>query len=198
MKILVLSPHTDDEVLGAGGTIARFVEEGHHVSCVAFTNCGKPELNDEFKEATKSLGVGGNSALVLTSINVREFGEQRQRILDEMILLKSMKPDLVLVPSTRDVHQDHQVITNEALRAFKHCSILGYEMPWNNYAFETDYFVKISSSQIQKKVSAVQCYKSQSHRPYCNVEYLKAHAMVRGIQVQAQFAETFQLIRWIH
>jgi LmbE family N-acetylglucosaminyl deacetylase len=198
-RILVLSPHTDDEVLGAGGTIARFIEEGRSVSCVAFTNCGKPELNNEFKNATKLLGINDNLALILTGINVREFQENRQRVLNEMIFLnRTIEPDLIICPSKNDIHQDHQVITQEAMRAFKHCSILGYEMPWNNYSFETDYFSKLTSGQLHKKIEAVKCYESQAHRPYCTEKYIESHAHVRGMQVGTEYAETFQLIRWIH
>lgn len=84
------------------------------------------------------------------------------------------------------------------MRAFKHCSILGYELPWNNFKFENDFFVKLSDEHMDKKIEAVNEYKSQAHRPYCNEEYLRAHAMTRGLQVKTKYAEVFQLIRWIH
>lgn len=195
MKILVLSPHTDDEVLGAGGTIARFISEGHTVYCCAFTHCALPELAIEFRNAVEHLGANP----IMHNFKVRVFADSRQHILDLMIDMKNnIKPDLVFCPSTKDVHQDHQVITQEALRAFKHCSILGYEMPWNNFSFETDYFVRITKEQLTKKIEAVKLYESQSHRPYCTEKYLTSHAHVRGMQVGAEYAETFQLIRWIH
>ena len=41
-----------------------------------------------------------------------------------------------MIPSESDVHQDHQTIYNESIRAFKFSSILGYEMPWNNRFFK--------------------------------------------------------------
>lgn len=196
MKILILSPHTDDEVLGAGGSIARWIEEGHDVIIRAFTNCGVPILEEEFASAAKKLGV---SDIGMYPYNVRQFNLVRQNILDVMIYINtSIQPDLVLVPSKNDVHQDHQVITNEAIRAFKHCSILGYEMPWNNYIFETDYFIRLESKHIMRKCEALAEYKSQSHRPYCTARYIESHAHVRGMQVKHEYAETFQLIRWIH
>ncbi len=195
MKILVLSPHTDDEVLGAGGSIARWAEEGHDVICIAFTDCGIIKLIDECEESCRVLG----AKFGIADFEVRNFHNRRQEILDFMLKLKEMyAPDLVLCPSKNDVHQDHQVVTEEAMRAFKHCSILGYEMPWNNYAFESDYFVKLTDKHVGAKMQAIDCYKSQSHRPYVEHEYILSHSRVRGIQVGSKYAETFQLIRWIH
>lgn len=195
MKILVLSPHTDDEVLGAGGSIARWVEEGNTVSCFAFTTCGLKELWQEYINSCGVLGAQWG----IGDFKVREFDQSRQQVLDIMLKLKEdFNPDLVLCPSKNDCHQDHQVITKEAIRAFKHCSILGYELPWNNYAFESDYFVKLNGNHVEKKLEAMKCYKTQTHRPYFEEEYMRSHLRVRGAQINSKYAETFQLIRWIH
>ncbi|RLF92368.1 PIG-L family deacetylase, partial [Thermococci archaeon] len=140
-RILVLSPHTDDGEIGAGGTIARFVEEGKEIYYVAFSSCeasvpkGFPEdvLKIECKKATSILGINPENVILL-EYEVRTFPLHRQEILDDMIALnRQIKPELVLVPSSNDIHQDHQVIYAEALRAFKkNASIWGYEHPWNN------------------------------------------------------------------
>jgi len=203
-RILVLSPHTDDGEIGAGGTIARFVEEGKEIYYVAFSSCeasvpkGFPEdvLKIECKKATNILGIKSENVILL-EYEVRTFPLHRQEILDDMIALnRQIKPELVLVPSSNDIHQDHQVIYAEALRAFKkNASIWGYEHPWNNLTFTTDIFVKLEERHIKKKIEAMKQYESQNFRPYFDEKYIKALAYMRGTQVDYPFAETFELIR---
>ena len=203
-RILVLSPHTDDGEIGAGGTIARFVEEGKEIYYVAFSSCeasvpkGFPEdvLKIECKKATSILGIKPENVILL-EYEVRTFPLHRQKILDDMIALnRQIKPELVLVPSSNDIHQDHQVIYAEALRAFKkNASIWGYEHPWNNLSFTTDIFVKLEERHIKKKIEAMKQYESQNFRPYFDEKYIKALAYMRGTQVDYPFAETFELIR---
>ena len=203
-QILVLSPHTDDGEIGAGGTIARFVEEGKEIYYVAFSSCeasvpkGFPEdvLKIECKKATSILGIKPENVILL-EYEVRTFPLHRQEILDDMIALnRQIEPELVLVPSSNDIHQDHQVIYAEALRAFKkNASIWGYEHPWNNLTFTTDIFVKLEERHIKKKIDAMKQYESQNFRPYFDEKYIKALAYMRGTQVDYPFAETFELIR---
>jgi LmbE family N-acetylglucosaminyl deacetylase len=205
-KILVLSPHTDDGELAAGGTIARFIEEGKEVWYVFFSSCEKSIPNNfpkdilklECKKATKILGIKPKN-LILLDYEVRTFQLHRQEILDDMIKLRDkIRPDLVLVPSPNDIHQDHQTICIEALRAFnKNSSIWGYEHPWNNLTFTTDIFVKLKKNQIKKKIEALEVYKSQDFRTYFEERYIKALAYTRGTQVNFTYAECFELLRML-
>lgn len=205
-RILVLSPHTDDGELGAGGTIARFLKEGIEVYYAAFSTCEKSVSKDfpndilkkEVKEAITELGIPDKN-LILFNYEVRNFPAVRQNILDGIINLnKKIKPDLVLVPSSSDTHQDHRVIYEEAIRAFKKLSsIWGYEHPWNNLSFTTDIFVRLSELDIDSKINALAKYKSQQSNSYFKSKYIRALAHTRGLQVDVEYAETFELIRWI-
>jgi len=202
--IIVLSPHTDDGEIAAGGTIARLAETEKEIYYVAFSSCevsvpkGFPEdiLEIECKKATEILGIKSENVILL-GYEVRTFPLNRQEILDDMIALnKQLKPDLVLVPSSNDIHQDHQTIYEEALRAFKKTSsIIGYEHPWNNLTFTTDIFVSLEEKHIKKKIEAMNQYKSQDFRQYFDEKYIRALAYTRGTQVDYPFAETFELIR---
>lgn len=204
-KILVLAPHTDDGELGCGASIHRFVEEGAEVVYVAFSICTRslpPDMHpmtlaEEVKEATKILGVKPNN-LILHDFDVRQFSSFRQAILEELVLLeKKIKPDLVLMPCSNDMHQDHQTIYNEGLRAFKKTSILGYELPWNNLSFTTNTFITLKEDNVVKKVEALNEYKSQHSRTYLNEAFIRSLAITRGVQIGAPFAEAFELVRWI-
>ena len=136
-RVLVLAPHTDDGEFGCGGTMARLVDAGAEVRYVAFSIATKslPEgfasdtLAREVREATAEIGIP-ESQLEVHDFEVRTFPERRQEILEVLIKLwDEWKPDAVLQPSLHDVHQDHQVVAAESLRAFKRTTILGYEIP---------------------------------------------------------------------
>jgi len=203
-RILVISPHTDDGEIAAGGSIARFTEEGKEVYYVAFSSCEASVPNEfpadilkiECKKATEILGIPTESVILL-DYNVRAFPFHRQGILEDMIRLnEEINPDLVLIPSSNDLHQDHQTIFAEGLRAFKKTSsIWGYEHPWNNLTFTTDIFVKLRKEHIQTKVEALKEYKSQDFRPYFDETYITSLAYTRGAQVNCPLAETFELLR---
>ena len=206
MKIvLILAPHTDDGELGCGGTIVKYCSEGNKVIYVAFSTCRRslPEgwepdtLEKEVKLAVDILGVKKEN-LILFDYDVRKFKEDRQKILEDMIALRTKyKPDIVFVPSSADIHQDHQVISEEGLRAFKSTTVLGYEMPWNNISFSTQAFMKLSREQVQQKVKALEEYHSQKHRGYLTKEFVFSLATVRGVQIGVEYAESFEVIRSI-
>ena len=139
-KVVVLAPHTDDGELGAGGYISKLIENGSTVYYLAFSTAQKSVpsgfpaniLKTEVVNATQKLGIDQKN-LILYDYEVRRLNYSRQEILEDLITFKNkISPDLVLVPSLKDIHQDHFTIAQEALRAFKQTSILGYELIWNN------------------------------------------------------------------
>ena len=110
---------------------------------------------------------------------------------------RELDPSLVIMPSTRDTHQDHQVISNEGFRAFKKTSLIGYEVPQNNLTFPTNMFVKLSEDQLRKKINASGCYESQRDKFYFGEEIIRSLAMVRGMQAGCPYAEAFEVMRWV-
>lgn len=204
-KILVLAPHTDDGELGCGGTIHRLIEKGKEVHYVAFSTCeesvpeGFPKdiLSKEVREATAVLGIQEEHLHIL-NYRVRHFPAHRQEILEDLVALnRKLRPDLVFCPSSFDVHQDHQTISQEARRAFKNTSLLGYEFIWNNYNFASQCFVELSEKDIKTKVAAMECYQSQSKRLYAKDKLIRGAANYRGLQVQMEYAEAFEVMRWV-
>jgi LmbE family N-acetylglucosaminyl deacetylase len=202
-KILIISPHTDDGELGCGGSIARFVEEGYNVEYVALSSCEKSVpancpsdiLKHEVKKATTVLGI---TDLYLYNYEVREFPKYRQPILDTLIKVRNeLKPDTVFTPSSYDTHQDHKTTREETLRAFKKCTILGYEQPWNNITFNTLAFVSLKKQHVDKKIAALDCYETQKDRPYLNPDFIRGLALTRGTQIEEKYAEAFEVIKWV-
>ena len=203
-RILIISPHPDDGELGAGGITAKFIEEGKLVYYAIFSwaeasvpnGFQKDTSKIECQKALQVLGVQSEN-IIFQNFEVRTFPIHRQEILDEMIKLnRKVDPDLVLVPSSHDTHQDHQVIYIEAFRAFKKTSsIWGYEHPWNNLSFTTDIFVKLEENHIEKKRNALKQYQSQEFRTYFDSKYVESLARTRGTQIDCVYAETFELVR---
>ncbi len=205
-RVLVISPHPDDGELGCGGTLARWIEEGKDIHYVVFSICEEnvPEhmprdiLAKECHSSMKLLGVSLEKLTIL-DYKVRKFPAFRQEILDSLTKLKEqIKPEIVLVPSSSDTHQDHSTIYCETLRAFKkEASIWGYEHPWNNLTFTFDIFIRLEDKHIDKKIAALRCYKSQVNRSYFDERYTRAQVASRGVQVDCRNAEVFESIRLI-
>jgi len=204
-RILILAPHTDDGEFGCGGSIVKFIEEGKEVYYVAFSTAeesvpvGMPKniLEVEVKEATKRLGIPGSN-LIIYKFQVRKLNYVRQEILEELVKIKKeISPDLVFIPSPNDLHQDHYTVAMEGMRAFKQISMLGYEIPWNNITFHTQAFIKLEKKHIERKIEALKAYKSQSHRFYATSDFIWSLARTRGVQIGVEYAETFEVIRWV-
>jgi LmbE family N-acetylglucosaminyl deacetylase len=195
-KVLILSPHTDDGELGAGGTIAKLVEQGSDVTYIAFS---APRLQLK-KECKKSLDVLNITDFQILDFKARHFPELRQQILEILYKYNEKNEiDLVLTPSTNDLHQDHQTITNEALRSFKSSTILGYELPWNHIVFRENGFVSLADHHAQKKIDALWNYRSQidQQKKYFDKEYLRSLMRAKGLKIGAQYAETFEVIKLV-
>ena len=202
-RALVLAPHTDDGEFGCGGTMARLVEGGAEVRYVAFSIATRslppgfaPDtLAREVREATTELGIPERN-LTVHDFDVRTFPEHRQEILEALIeIWNDWQPDAVFQPSLHDVHQDHQTIAQEGLRAFKRTTILGYEIPWNNFDFSYQAYIALQKPHIERKVAALAKYASQQHRRYANAEYVWNVARTHGINVNRDYAEVFQVYR---
>lgn len=204
-KVLVLGPHPDDEI-GCAGLIQKLVVSGYELHHWFFSLCEnsiknfgitEKDLLEECNNSRTTLGISldhcGNF-----SFQVRHFQKYRQEVLENLILLrKKIDPLIVLVPSSQDIHQDHNCIYQESLRAFKHSSILGYELPWNMLSSNHNFFVNLTSQQLATKIKALECYKSQSSKIYFNQEFFSSLAKVRGVQANSKFAETYETIRII-
>lgn len=204
-RLLVLAPHTDDAELGCGGAIARFLEEGLDIHIAAFSTAeeslqeGLPPdtLKNEFLEATAILGINPQKRYVY-DYPVRRLSYHRQEVLEDLVKLgRELSPDMVLVPSGSDVHQDHQVLYAEAVRAFKRITLWGYELPWNHISFAAQAFVTLERRHLEQKWQALLSYKSQIDlsRSYFTQEFIEGLARVRGAQVGAEFAEAFEVVR---
>ena len=196
-KILALAPHTDDIELGCGATLHKYKDK-YQIDVLAITsaqptNPGNPV--DEFFDAMKII----NANAWFLDYNCRVLNEYRQDLLNYFWELQQKNQyDIIFCPSSYDHHQDHQVVYTEAFRAFKHSTILGYELPWNNRTFRTDVFISFEEENLKAKIKMLDCYKTQLERAFMCKEYVQDIARTRGLQVGKKYVESFEAIRIIN
>jgi LmbE family N-acetylglucosaminyl deacetylase len=203
-RVLVLGAHPDDE-MGCAGTLARLAEAGSEIDVVTFSDCRDlipagftvGDLLNEWRSATQLLGIPVAN-LALHDIPNRNFPEHRQRILSVLDERVRIGYELVFLPASSDAHQDHATVSAEGTRAFKHATVLGYELPMNTVAASTlSCYVRLSDRHVNVKVQHASTYESQANRRYMDAYYIRGLVAVRGVQANMPAAEAFEVIRWI-
>jgi LmbE family N-acetylglucosaminyl deacetylase len=126
MKILVIAPHPDDEVLGCGGTIAKYAKKGENVYLCIVTKAYAPEWSEEFlknrpkeiKKANKILGIKKTYFLGVPTVKLDTIP---QKELNEAILrvLNKIKPEIVYLPHMGDLNKDHRLVFQAAMVALR-------------------------------------------------------------------------------
>lgn len=204
-RALLLSPHTDDCEITMGGTIARLIEDGYNIEWMVFSNSWQ-SLPDGFdkdtlpREQLASAAAFGISSAQVTQYDfeTRRFPQYRQEILELMVAKsREFNPSVVFCPTLQDCHQDHATIAQEAVRAFKRKTLLGYISTWNVTHEIRTYYVEVKKTHIEKKLKALSSYKSQMHRPYMGDDQINTMMKACGIQVGVEHAEAFETIRSI-
>ena len=202
-NVLIISPHADDAEIGCGGVISRLIRSGGHVAVAVF--CVDPivvpdglERGDWVKEQARAAEFLGFD-LIVFDYEMRRLSDRRQDVLEQLVdLRETLNPDCVFIPSTFDIHQDHKCISAEGVRAFKDRNLLGYELFWNHIGLhQTQTYFKLSPKDIAKKIKAISFFKTQTWRPFCDPTITAGHARCRGVQINTQYAEAFETIRWV-
>jgi len=200
--ILALSPHTDDIEFGCGGSLIKWKEEGHDIHVVAFSTCEESLLEGWDKKSTneefiKSMSLM-NATYDILSYPVRRFDEHRQDILEDIVRIKKeIRPNITLIPSLQDYHQDHYLIAKEATRAIKG-NLLSYEL--HNIGFKPNFYIELTRRQVNKKLGLTHCYRSQiaKGRKMFDDEYVYGLAKIRGGEMEKDYAEGFEVIKWLY
>lgn len=212
MNILIFAPHNDDEILGVGGTMRKYIEEGHDVYVCEITS-GKmyKTLQNEACQAHQYLGV---KATYFLNLPVGELKIMKPYEVNAAIddIIKKVKPEIVYLPFIGDMHLDHREVTEAAMVAlrpigdysvreiymYETLSETGWNIPCNDRSFNPNVWVDITST-INTKVESMGFYKSQliEYPHPRSIEAIKALAMYRGTTIGVKYAESFMLVRKI-
>ena len=203
--IFVIGPHVDDGELGCGGTISKLISENNNIHFIVFSfaeksipqDLSKDTTQKEFFQSMQTLKIPKNN-IHINNFEVRKFTEHRQDILEILYKLnKDFNPEMIFIPSLNDLHQDHEVVSKEALRAFKKSTIFCYEEPWNIIHFNFTLLIKLSATDIENKIKALKCYNSQKIRSYFKEDTILTLAKSRGTLIDHPYAEAFEVVRLV-
>lgn len=219
MRVLVIAPHPDDEIIGVGGTIAKRAKAGDEVYVCVVTKGCQPLFAEEFVEqgrtecrkADKLLGVKKTifldfPAVMLETVPRYEFNGKIAEVVQKI------NPDEVYIPHRGDMQIDHQMVVDAAMVAVRP---RGKNYPKRVYAYETlsetgwnipntvNEFIPTVyediSDYFDKKLEAMSVFESQlAQFPEArSIGAIEALAKFRGATVSVEAAEAFSLIREI-
>lgn len=197
-RVLFLGAHPDDIELGCGALLHHIVKKTD-VLCVTLSDNQKnPNLKnvvDEHYEAMAVLEVP-REKIILGPFNTRVFPDARQEILEYFLKLRrDFQPDLIFVHSKQDVHQDHNTMTEEALRAFRGITVLGFDVVRSSYGFFPHFLVEVTEEDVNKKIEALSKYETYRDRYYFNSELTRSIMVRHGALAERPFAEGFDILR---
>jgi len=205
MKVLVIAPHPDDEVIGCGGAIRLRVERSEHVS-VAFLTSGELGLKYLSREkAWQIREAEARKAAKILGIPKLHFLRQPDWMLGDHItaaakalepVLKTGRPDVIYLPHPNDGHPDHQATFPILRMALKRCrglkpELLAYEI-WTPLAA---YHVVMDISEVMpRKLRALRAHRSQL-REFDYARAVTGLNQFRGVLAgKCLYAEVFQTL----
>jgi len=199
-KVCFIGAHPDDIELGCGAMISKIVNQVEILCVTLSDNQKNPKLNNLVKEHTdsmRSLGVP-DDCVVLDHFETRNFPHARQEILEYLFALnRSFKPEIVFVHTKADIHQDHATVTEEALRAFRGTTVLGYDVLRSSYGFFPNFLVGVTENEVTAKITALGAYKTYSDKYYFDPEVTRATLKRYGALAEREYAEGFDILRVI-
>jgi LmbE family N-acetylglucosaminyl deacetylase len=197
-RVLFLGAHPDDIELGCGAVLHHIVAETD-VLCVTLSDNQKnPDLRNVKEEHFRSMKVLGvpREKIVLGPFQTRLFPDARQEVLEYFLKLrKDFRPDLIFTHSARDIHQDHNTMTDEALRAFRGISVLGFDVIRSSNGFFPHFLVEVTETDVEKKIEALAEYETYRNRYYFNSDLTRSILVRHGALAERPFAEGFDILR---
>ena len=211
LNVLALSPHADDVEIAMGGTIAKYVSDGHNVTILTailpkenidgnVDNFMSKNRREEQKKSAKILGAN----LEILNIDPYDFCFNRKyiKLFDQKIL--NYKPDIIFSCWEHDTHQDHQSLAKIIFSVTRknNISLYMYEamLPGgiNTQAFNPQLFINVTKT-MNKKIKALKCYKSvfvRKKNNYSNYfESIIGRARFRGGMIGQKYAESFVVVK---
>lgn len=218
MNILVVSPHLDDETIGAGGAICRYIAEGHQIYWLNISNTKEEygfarsvvELREQQRQKViETYPFSGAFDLKLRPAALKEYPDND--IIPQIdSVIKQVRPEMLILPYEHDIHSDHGVVFRWCLpftKSFRYpyikkvlimetLSETDFSAP--EYSFQANYIVDVSN-YMEKKLAILKLYEQElGMHPFPRSESnILALAHLRGAVAGVTYAEGFKLFRWI-
>jgi LmbE family N-acetylglucosaminyl deacetylase len=217
MKVLVVSPHMDDEVLGVGGTIAKHVENGDEVYvCFIAHRIYNHKYDKVASDREMDNALKAKKVLEYKEAKFLNLNDERLDLCIQDILIplenyiSEINPELIYVNHGGDNHQDHKAVFKAVMVAIRPSAakgikkVLVYESPSSTeqsppipeYAFLPNFYVNIEKF-INKKIQALKCYERESRKfPHPrSLEGIEILAKKRGLEIGFPTSEAFVVLR---
>lgn len=214
-RVLLVSAHPDDEVLGVGGTVYKLSQEGHQIDLCIFTDGSSTQYSDDtvirdkkFGECRKAMDVLGVRKIIQLDFPDMQLDRVKHHIINDAMskVIREIDPEIVFCPSPHELNKDHQILAESLKVAIRPVGnfprkIYFYEVlssgEWNlDSPFPPNAFYDIGLC-IEEKIRAFKCYESEM-RIYPHprsVEGIKILGSYRGLQSGVRFAEAFMIYR---
>lgn len=197
-RILFLGAHPDDIELGCGALV-HHIAPISEVLCITLSDNQKnSQLRNVMDEHYKSMAVLGvaKEHAIFGPFTTRIFPESRQDILEYFLQIRSdFQPDVIFVHSLHDIHQDHNTMTGEALRAFRGITVLGFDVVRSSHGFFPDFLVEVDEIDVNSKIEALSQYETYRDKYYFNSDLTRAIMVRHGALAERPFAEGFDILR---
>ena len=217
-KILIVSPHADDEILGCGGMISKFSKFHIDVLICSNASIGAPELfsqkqikkvRDEAKKCHQFLKIKKTFFLDLPAPQLDQFPVYKISNLIQKIIVKN-NYDTVFMPSNSDLHLDHKIIAHSTIVATRpinrrKINLISYETlsetEWgifeNDKSFIPNLFINLSKRDLDKKIKSFKIFKSQikNETHPRSSSGIKSLAENRGKLIGEKYAEAYRIIK---
>ncbi|HEX2994115.1 MAG TPA: PIG-L family deacetylase [Anaerolineales bacterium] len=197
-RVLFLGAHPDDIEIGCGALLHHIVDQTEILCVTLSDNQKNPDLKNVKGEHYRAMAVLGipEEKVVFGPFTTRVFPDARQEILEYFLQLRrEFNPDLIFVHSKQDVHQDHLTMTDEALRAFRGITVLGFDVVRSSYGFFPHFLVEVNEEDVARKIEALSCYETYRDRYYFNSELTRSIMIRHGALAERPFAEGFDILR---
>ncbi len=218
MKIMVVSPHPDDETLGAGGTLIKMKKLGHDIYWLNVTDVSE-DLGWDKTFVSKRRGQIEkikNHYCFSEFFNL-SFTPAKLSMIEENDLISVIKgifdkvePHWIIIPGNYDAHSDHRVVYNSCMAAAKSFRspyikrittmeiVSETDCGFQNEKFEPNMYVDITD-EIENKIKAMEYYDTELQKePFPrSVRNIRAVAAVRGAACGCDYAEAFQILRTV-
>jgi len=134
--------------------------------------------------------------VILGPFETRRFPHARQEILEYILdIRRKFRPEIVLTHTRNDIHQDHNTVMEEALRAFRGATVLGFDVLRSSYGFFPNFLVEVSEEDVEKKIAALAEYKTYTNRYYFSPEITRSTLIRHGALAERPYAEGFDILR---
>lgn len=197
-RVLFVGAHPDDIEIGCGALLAQIASQAE-VLCVTLSdNQQNPRHKNLLAEHRRSMATLGilDPRVIVRTFETRNFARDRQEILEYLYEVnRQERPDLVFVHSAADIHQDHNVATQETLRAFRGVSVLGFDVLRSSYGFFPHFLVEVSEGDVQRKLAALAEYKTHADKYYFSPDVIRSTLVRHGALAERPYAEGFDILR---